>query len=43
MTSDAAIAPAALVQPSRWEEFIEWARDGGYDERGLLHKWLLEA
>jgi hypothetical protein len=38
MTTDAAIVPPPLVQPSRWNEFIEWARDGGYDE-SWFNRW----
>lgn len=30
--------PTELVPPSRWAEFCEWARDGGYDE-SYFNRW----
>jgi len=38
MINDAASVPAPLVHPSRWNEFMEWARDGGYDE-SWFNRW----
>lgn len=32
MSVEAHFVPAPLVPPSLWSEFLEWARDGGYDE-----------
>ncbi len=29
---EAHIVPEPLVPASRWQEFIGWANDGGYDE-----------
>ena len=32
MPGDASAVPPSLVPASRWQEFVEWAADGGYDE-----------
>jgi len=32
MLTDASLPPRTIVPPSRWQEFTEWANDGGYDE-----------
>lgn len=32
MLTDIASPPKTIVSPSRWQEFIDWANDGGYDE-----------
>lgn len=32
MMIEANLVPEPLVPASRWQDFIEWANDGGYDE-----------
>lgn len=30
--------PPSLVPPEQWSAFLEWARDGGYDE-SYFNRW----
>jgi len=32
MLRDASVVPPSLVPPSRWQDFVEWTAEGGYDE-----------
>jgi len=30
--------PTPLVQAENWQKFVEWARDGGYDQ-SFFNRW----
>lgn len=38
MTSDLSSPPPNIVPPDLWKDFMEWARDGGYDE-SYFDRW----